>query len=163
MAVGGFRSYDIIQQAIKEHNMDFISMARPLIREPALASRWKQGDHSPAKCISCNKCFLPGIKEGGIYCVVEKKARERASKIAKSENQLNWMSIIHRPYTTSSEIGISKGRTSVKRETKYIGAFGFKALQTNPTPTYLMEECSLMTCWVDSPFLGLAFIPCTPR
>ena len=59
--------------------MDYIAMARPLIREPGLANRWLQGDHSPAKCISCNSCFMAGIKEGGIYCVTEKKEREKTA------------------------------------------------------------------------------------
>jgi 2,4-dienoyl-CoA reductase-like NADH-dependent reductase (Old Yellow Enzyme family) len=53
-------------------------MARPFIREPDLAKRWQDGDRSPAHCISCNGCFKPGLKEGGIYCVVEKKEQEKA-------------------------------------------------------------------------------------
>jgi len=45
-----------------------------------LADRWLQGDRSLAKCISCNSCFLPGLEEGGIYCVIEKKEREKAAR-----------------------------------------------------------------------------------
>jgi 2,4-dienoyl-CoA reductase-like NADH-dependent reductase (Old Yellow Enzyme family) len=78
MVVGGFRSYDVAEKAITESAMDYISMARPFIREPALANRWLRGDRTPATCISCNKCFKPGLKEGGIYCVVEKKERQKA-------------------------------------------------------------------------------------
>jgi len=74
--VGGIRSYEIAEKVIREDGLDYISMARPLIREPALSNRWMQGDHSPAKCISCNSCFMPGIKEGGIYCVAEKKEKK---------------------------------------------------------------------------------------
>jgi 2,4-dienoyl-CoA reductase-like NADH-dependent reductase (Old Yellow Enzyme family) len=77
MVVGGFRSYEIADKAINDDGMDYISMARPFIREPDLAIRWKRGDTAPAKCISCNSCFMPGIKEGGIYCVVEKKLKEK--------------------------------------------------------------------------------------
>ncbi|MCD4743058.1 MAG: NADH:flavin oxidoreductase [Desulfobacteraceae bacterium] len=69
MAVGGFRSSEIIEKAIKEKGIDFISLSRPLIREPDLPDRWKQGDNRPAACISCNKCFKPGLFKGGIYCV----------------------------------------------------------------------------------------------
>ncbi len=72
MVVGGFRSYEIVHKALNDHNLDYVSMSRPLIREPALANRWKNGDHSPATCVSCNGCFKPGITEGGIYCVIEK-------------------------------------------------------------------------------------------
>ena len=80
IAVGGFRSPEVINKVIEE-GMDYISMARPFIREPQLINRWKKSDLSPATCISCNGCFKPGLKEGGIYCVVEKKeAQKRAAK-----------------------------------------------------------------------------------
>ena len=77
MVVGGIRSYEIAEKAVQEGSIDYVSMARPLIREPDLANRWLKGDRSPAKCISCNSCFMPGIKEGGIYCVAEKKEQEQ--------------------------------------------------------------------------------------
>ena len=82
MAVGGFRSLEVINKAFIEDGIDYISMARPFIREPQLIKRWQEGDRSPARCISCNGCFEPGIKEGGIYCVIEKKeAQKRISGI----------------------------------------------------------------------------------
>mgnify|MGYP001126139779 CR=1 FL=1 len=73
MVVGGFRSFDVAEEAVRESGMDYVSMARPLIREPDLPKRWLAGDRRPATCISCNGCFLPGIKEGGIYCVQERR------------------------------------------------------------------------------------------
>ena len=79
MVVGGFRSFDVAENTIRE-TADYISMARPFIREPGLVKRWQEGDRSPARCISCNSCFMPGIKEGGIYCVVEKKEQEKKQK-----------------------------------------------------------------------------------
>ena len=80
MVVGGFRSYEVAEKALKDDGMDYIAMARPLIREPDLPNRWLHGNRSPAKCISCNSCFMPGLEEGGIYCVIEKKEREKAAK-----------------------------------------------------------------------------------
>ncbi len=80
MVVGGFRSYEVAENTIRDDGMDYIAMARPLIREPGLPNRWSKGDRSPARCISCSKCFMAGIEEGGIYCVVEKKEREKAAK-----------------------------------------------------------------------------------
>jgi 2,4-dienoyl-CoA reductase-like NADH-dependent reductase (Old Yellow Enzyme family) len=80
MVVGGFRSYEVAAKAIKDDGMDYIAMARPLIREPDLPNRWMRGDRSPAICISCNRCFGPGLEAGGIYCVAEKKEREKAKK-----------------------------------------------------------------------------------
>jgi len=75
MVVGGFRSYDICEKVIALEAVDCVTMSRPLIREPDLASRWEKGDRSPARCISCNRCFQPGVEEGGIYCVVDKKEK----------------------------------------------------------------------------------------
>jgi 2,4-dienoyl-CoA reductase-like NADH-dependent reductase (Old Yellow Enzyme family) len=84
MVVGGFRSYEVAEKAIAKDGMDYIAMARPLIREPGLVNRWLKGDRSTAKCISCNSCFMPGLEEGGIYCVIEKKEREKAEKTESS-------------------------------------------------------------------------------
>lgn len=79
MVVGGFRSYEVADDAVRNKGIDYISMARPFIREPDLPRRWEQGDRSPATCISCNKCFGPGLNEGGIYCVVDKEKSEKES------------------------------------------------------------------------------------
>ena len=80
MVVGGFRSYQVAQDALERGNMDYIAMSRPLIREPQLPNRWLNGDRAPAACISCNKCFIPGLKEGGIYCVAERKEKAKKNK-----------------------------------------------------------------------------------
>lgn len=77
MVVGGFRSYEVAERTVSSDGIEYISMARPFIREPGLPRRWEQGDTSRAKCISCNKCFGPALKEGGIYCVVDKEEREK--------------------------------------------------------------------------------------
>ena len=79
MVVGGFRSYDVAEGAVRDDGMDYIAMARPLVREPGLPDRWRQGDRSPARCISCNSCFKPGVQGEGIYCVIEKKEREKGA------------------------------------------------------------------------------------
>ncbi len=79
ISVGGYRSFDTVEKAIRD-DVDYISFSRPLIREPELPLRWQDGDRYAARCISCNKCFGPGIKEGGIYCVVEKQEQQRANK-----------------------------------------------------------------------------------
>ncbi len=73
MVVGGFRSYEICEKAVAEDFIDYITMSRPLIREPGLAARWQKGERSLAKCISCNKCFQPGFEKDGIYCAADKK------------------------------------------------------------------------------------------
>jgi 2,4-dienoyl-CoA reductase-like NADH-dependent reductase (Old Yellow Enzyme family) len=77
MVVGGFRSYEVVEKTLSDNGMDYISLSRPLIREPDLAKRWQQGDRRPARCISCNSCFKPGLQEGGIYCVKDKEEKSK--------------------------------------------------------------------------------------
>jgi 2,4-dienoyl-CoA reductase-like NADH-dependent reductase (Old Yellow Enzyme family) len=76
MVVGGLRSFEIVEGIIRREEADYVAMARPFIREPHLARRWQEGDEGRARCISCNGCFKPGLKEGGIYCVVDRIERE---------------------------------------------------------------------------------------
>jgi 2,4-dienoyl-CoA reductase-like NADH-dependent reductase (Old Yellow Enzyme family) len=57
MLVGGIRSPDIAENILSSGAAEFVSMARPLIREPDLPKRWLQGDNQPAQCVSCNRCF----------------------------------------------------------------------------------------------------------
>jgi 2,4-dienoyl-CoA reductase-like NADH-dependent reductase (Old Yellow Enzyme family) len=76
MVVGGFRTYEIVEGVVRRGEVDYVALSRPLIREPQLPRRWQGGDEAKARCISCNGCFKPGLKEGGIYCVVDKIERE---------------------------------------------------------------------------------------
>lgn len=69
ISVGGFRSYKTAQEAL--NYIDFVSIARPLICEYDLPKQWQMEKKDTSDCISCNGCFKPGIKEGGIRCVVK--------------------------------------------------------------------------------------------
>lgn len=80
MIVGGIRSMPVIDGILKEKRADYISIARPFIREPHLIKRWKGGDTAVAKCISCNRCFETGMKGLGISCYWERKGKEENSK-----------------------------------------------------------------------------------
>jgi len=51
--VTGMRSLPVMERLIRTGEVDFISLCRPLIREPDLIRRWKNGDTRPAECISC--------------------------------------------------------------------------------------------------------------
>jgi len=72
MLVGGIRSYAVAERIIREGIADYVSLSRPLIREPDLVNRWKSGDTGKAKCLSDNLCFEPARAGEGLYCVVEK-------------------------------------------------------------------------------------------
>lgn len=71
MLVGGIRSFEVSEKLVRDELADFVSLCRPLIREPNLINRWKSGDTKPATCISCNGCFGPGIKGVGVKCILE--------------------------------------------------------------------------------------------
>ncbi|MBE0501199.1 MAG: NADH:flavin oxidoreductase [Desulfuromonadales bacterium] len=70
MVVGGIRSPAIAEELLKGGAVDFVALSRPLIREPDLVNRWQADATHRATCISCNGCFRPGLKEGGIRCIV---------------------------------------------------------------------------------------------
>ncbi len=73
--VGGIRSFEVANELLEKGYADLVSFSRPLISEPSLIKRWKEGDLRKAQCISCGECLLAGIKEGGIYCVAQKKGK----------------------------------------------------------------------------------------
>ena len=59
--VGGLRSLACMEEVLNAGEIQFLSLARPLVREPDLPNRWKSGDTRPSKCISCNMCYqTPG-------------------------------------------------------------------------------------------------------
>lgn len=55
--VGGMRTPGLMQRLITEGDADMVSLSRPLIREPDLVNKWKQGDRKKADCVSCNGCL----------------------------------------------------------------------------------------------------------
>ena len=75
--VGGNRSFQLAERLVKENYADYISMSRPFIREPDLVKRWASGDLRRAACLSDNQCFNPATAGEGIYCVEEKKQKEK--------------------------------------------------------------------------------------
>jgi 2,4-dienoyl-CoA reductase-like NADH-dependent reductase (Old Yellow Enzyme family) len=54
--VGGIRTVDTAERILETGAADFISMARPLVREPNLPNRWLAGNRDAAQCTSCNRC-----------------------------------------------------------------------------------------------------------
>jgi 2,4-dienoyl-CoA reductase-like NADH-dependent reductase (Old Yellow Enzyme family) len=75
--VGGNRSVEVAERLVAEGTADYISMCRPLIREPDLINRWKSGDRRRAACLSDNQCFGPAMAGEGIYCVTERKEKQK--------------------------------------------------------------------------------------
>ena len=67
--VGGIRSFETADELVKTGTADYISLCRPLIREPGLIKRWKSGDLRKSECISDSACFQPGMEGKGVFCV----------------------------------------------------------------------------------------------
>ncbi len=56
MLVGGMRSRAVMEEVLRKGEADLISLARPLIREPDLPNKLREGKEK-ADCISCNGCM----------------------------------------------------------------------------------------------------------
>jgi len=55
--VGGIRTPETAEQILESGAADFVSMARPLVREPDLPNKWLSGRRTAAQCVSCNRCL----------------------------------------------------------------------------------------------------------
>jgi 2,4-dienoyl-CoA reductase-like NADH-dependent reductase (Old Yellow Enzyme family) len=75
--VGGIRSLATARDIVAQGIADYVSLARPLIREPELISRWEQGDDRPSTCTSDNLCFRPASKGEGVYCLTEVREKQK--------------------------------------------------------------------------------------
>jgi 2,4-dienoyl-CoA reductase-like NADH-dependent reductase (Old Yellow Enzyme family) len=58
MLVGGIRRIETMARIISENKADFISMARPFIREPDLVRQIRNGRTGMVACTSCNICLM---------------------------------------------------------------------------------------------------------
>ena len=75
LLVGGIRSYEVAEELVGSGLTDYVSLSRPLIREPHLINRWKSGDTGKSTCLSDNLCFKP-IRDGeGMYCYAMSKSK----------------------------------------------------------------------------------------
>ena len=72
--VGGLRSFELMEEIVMNNEADFISLCRPLIREPDLINKWLKGSRHRSRCISCNRCIEPLKKGETLRCVQEDEA-----------------------------------------------------------------------------------------
>ncbi|HYA32067.1 MAG TPA: NADH:flavin oxidoreductase [Thermodesulfovibrionales bacterium] len=56
MLVGGMRSKAVMEDVLQRGEADLISLSRPLIREPDLPNKFREGKEA-SDCISCNGCM----------------------------------------------------------------------------------------------------------
>jgi 2,4-dienoyl-CoA reductase-like NADH-dependent reductase (Old Yellow Enzyme family) len=58
ICVGGIRSQAVAHQILETSKVAMVSIARPLVRQPALSRDWQRGRNLVASCVSCNRCFV---------------------------------------------------------------------------------------------------------
>jgi 2,4-dienoyl-CoA reductase-like NADH-dependent reductase (Old Yellow Enzyme family) len=56
--IGGLRTTQTMDEAVRSGDADFLALARPFVREPNLAQKIADGRRGPVACVSCNICFL---------------------------------------------------------------------------------------------------------
>lgn len=83
MLVGGIRSFGTAEELVRDGVTDYIALGRPLISEPGLVKRWREGDRRKSDCGSCNSCFAPASDGRGVYCVTMQKKRDKSRKQSK--------------------------------------------------------------------------------
>lgn len=65
--VGGMRSRAVMEDVLAQ-GFDFVSLGRPLIRQPNLPRLMERGEVDAASCISCNRCLLAMVEQTGVRC-----------------------------------------------------------------------------------------------
>lgn len=58
IVVGGLRRVDAMESIIRDGIADFVSLGRPLIREPDLVRKIENGKRGEVDCVSCNICAM---------------------------------------------------------------------------------------------------------
>lgn len=79
--VGGFRTIEVVEDALASGACDLVSMSRPLIREPDLLSRLVAG--RGVACVSDNRCMLR--RNEALHCPVERKEAEKRTERESQE------------------------------------------------------------------------------
>lgn len=75
ITVGGLTDIDAIEALANTTDIQYFALSRPLLSEPKLIKRWKEGDRAPVECERCSKCRT----KRGNFCVVNK---ERKAQLA---------------------------------------------------------------------------------
>ena len=65
---GGYRNANEMNQWLNESNLTGFGMSRPLLSEPDIVLRWKNGEDQEARCVHCSKCRT----SEGNYCTIFK-------------------------------------------------------------------------------------------
>jgi 2,4-dienoyl-CoA reductase-like NADH-dependent reductase (Old Yellow Enzyme family) len=77
LLVGGLRSREVMEEVLTAGDADFVSMCRPLISEPDLPRRLRQGIQDQSRCLSTNQCWPEEVGEGiACHCLEAPRRRK---------------------------------------------------------------------------------------
>ncbi|WP_135381509.1 NADH:flavin oxidoreductase [Vibrio tasmaniensis] len=77
ITVGGLTDFDAIEAIANNTGIEYFALSRPLLSEPHLVKRWKEGDRSPVECERCSKCQT----KRGNFCVVNKDRKAQLARM----------------------------------------------------------------------------------
>ncbi|CDS97094.1 NADH:flavin oxidoreductase [Vibrio coralliirubri] len=77
ITVGGLTDFDAIEAIANNTGIEYFALSRPLLSEPHLVKRWKEGDRSPVECERCSKCRT----KRGNFCVVNKDRKVQLARM----------------------------------------------------------------------------------
>ena len=69
--VGGMRSHATMEKCVSSGATDLVSLCRPLVREPDLVRRFREGEAEASSCLSCSRCFAALVNDLPIACYAE--------------------------------------------------------------------------------------------
>lgn len=67
--MGGNRDISMMEDILSNSEIQFFSIARPLLSEPDLINKWWESKEYKPRCVSCNKCWLSEPNS----CILSKK------------------------------------------------------------------------------------------
>ncbi|PMH46894.1 oxidoreductase [Vibrio sp. 10N.286.49.B3] len=84
ITVGGLSDIHAIESMAEKTGIEFFAVSRPLLAEPHLIKRWKEGQQAPVDCERCSKCRT----RRGNFCVVYNANRNKERSVQLREGKL---------------------------------------------------------------------------
>ena len=67
IAVGGTRRMKDMEEVVRENKADYVALFRPLIIEPNIVARFRDGKRDESRCMDCGYCLL-GVTANRLKC-----------------------------------------------------------------------------------------------
>jgi 2,4-dienoyl-CoA reductase-like NADH-dependent reductase (Old Yellow Enzyme family) len=71
MSVSGWKMPLLMEAAVAEGKTDFVSLSRPLVRNPEFPNQIKAGASIPSDCSRCNRCLMHVVMGQPLACYFE--------------------------------------------------------------------------------------------